>query len=356
VSLTVEQGEVMGIVGRNGAGKTTLLKVLSRITEPTSGRVRYRGRVASLLEVGTGFHPELTGRENVYLNAAILGMKRGEVQRKFDAIVSFAEIERFLDTPVKRYSSGMYVRLAFAVAAHLEPEILVVDEVLAVGDVAFQQKCIGRMHEVAGSGRTVLFVSHNMGAINDLCDRAAWLHEGRLQTVGEASRVVGDYLAAGTTAVAEWRREDDAEPDEGFAFDAARVLVDGAPSAVVAFDSAFFVELDYRVLEELRNAVVLARVVDAQGRALFTTSDSDTTDLRGAVRAPGSYTSACRIPGSFLRPGRYWLTIEAYVPGDRDLALHEQAVCFDVSHQGYSLNIGRVGVITPVFDWTVRPR
>ena len=194
VSFEVKRGEVLGIIGRNGAGKSTLLKILSRITEPTEGRIEIRGRVASLLEVGTGFHPELTGRENIYLNGAILGMSRAEITRKFDEIVAFAEIEKFLDTPVKRYSSGMYVRLAFAVAAHLEPEILVVDEVLAVGDVAFQKKCLGKMSEVAtGRGRTVLFVSHNMGAIESLCERCILLERGEKHADAQTAKVIAEY-------------------------------------------------------------------------------------------------------------------------------------------------------------------
>ena len=194
VSFEVRQGEVLGIIGRNGAGKSTLLKILSRITDPTEGRVRIRGRVASLLEVGTGFHPELTGRENIFLNGAILGMSRAEIKARFDEIVSFAEVEKFLDTPVKRYSSGMYVRLAFAVAAHLEPEILVVDEVLAVGDAEFQKKCLGKMHEVAhGHGRTVLFVSHNMGAIAQLCQRSILLQAGNLAIDGNVQLVIAAY-------------------------------------------------------------------------------------------------------------------------------------------------------------------
>jgi lipopolysaccharide transport system ATP-binding protein len=194
VSFEVKRGEVLGIIGRNGAGKSTLLKILSRITEPSAGRVTIKGRVASLLEVGTGFHPELTGRENVYLNGAILGMTRAEIRRKFDAIVAFAEVEKFLDTPVKRYSSGMYVRLAFAVAAHLEPEILVVDEVLAVGDAEFQKRCLGKMGEVASGGRTVLFVSHNMGAVSALCVTGIHLHRGSVATVGPAAEVVAAYI------------------------------------------------------------------------------------------------------------------------------------------------------------------
>src|SRR5204862_4320603 len=195
VSFEVKRGEVLGIIGRNGAGKTTLLKILPRITEPSEGRVTIRGRVASLLEVGTGFHPELTGRENIYLNGAILGMTRAEIRRSFDEIVAFSEVEKFLDTPVKRYSSGMHVRLAFAVAAHLRPEILVVDEVLAVGDAAFQKKCLGKMQDVASGGRTVLFVSHNMAAITRLCSRAILLREGRAVADGRVDTVVSEYIA-----------------------------------------------------------------------------------------------------------------------------------------------------------------
>src|ERR1700693_4989791 len=196
VSFEVQEGEVLGIIGRNGAGKSTLLKILSRITEPTSGRITLRGRVASLLEVGTGFHPELTGRENIYLNGAILGMNRAEIRKKFDEIVAFAEVDRFLDTPVKRYSSGMYVRLAFAVAAHLEPEILIVDEVLAVGDAEFQKKCLGKMNEVSNGGRTVLFVSHNMAAVENLCQRGIVLERGRAVFDGSSKDAVHHYLTS----------------------------------------------------------------------------------------------------------------------------------------------------------------
>jgi lipopolysaccharide transport system ATP-binding protein len=198
VSFDIKQGDRVGIIGRNGAGKSTLLKILSRITEPTKGSIKIKGRVASLLEVGTGFHPELTGRENIFLNGAILGMGKEEIKRKFDEIVAFAEVEKFLDTPVKRYSSGMYVRLAFAVAAHLEPEILIVDEVLAVGDAAFQKKCLGKMEDVGKEGRTVIFVSHQMAAIQNLCQRAIWLNQGELVNDAQTQIVVSKYLSAST--------------------------------------------------------------------------------------------------------------------------------------------------------------
>src|SRR5499426_1186639 len=225
VSFEVKSGEVVGIIGRNGAGKSTLLKILSRITEPTQGRVRIRGRMASLLEVGTGFHPELTGRENIYLNGSILGMSQTEIQCKFDEIVAFAEVEKFIDTPVKRYSSGMYVRLAFAVAAHLEPEILVVDEVLAVGDHRFQQKCLSKMHDVATHGRTILFVSHNMGAISRLCQRTILLNEGRVVTIGPTADVVQLYTVSNTLGRAEYLQP--AAPEKAMNVRRVAILKDG---------------------------------------------------------------------------------------------------------------------------------
>ena len=220
VSFEVNRGEMIGVVGRNGAGKTTLLKILSRITEPTEGEAEINGRVGSLLEVGTGFHPDLTGRENIYLNGAILGMKRAEIAAKFDEIVAFAEVEKFIDTPVKHYSTGMYMRLAFSVAAHLDPEILLVDEVLTVGDLAFQQKCMGKLGEVAGRGRTVLFVSHNVGAVRSMCGRAVWLHDGQLVKSGSADDVVGEYIETqiGLTGISTFVSERTSEGSKGSSF------------------------------------------------------------------------------------------------------------------------------------------
>ena len=248
VSFSVRIGEVLGIVGRNGAGKSTLLKILARITEPTSGRAILDGRVGSLLEVGTGFHPELTGRENIYLSGAILGMKRTEINRKFDEIVAFAETERFLNTPVKRYSSGMYVRLAFAVAAHLEPDVLLVDEVLAVGDAAFQRKCLGKMGDVATQGRTVLFVSHNMVAVQSLCGRAIWLEKGMIVHEGLASEVVTRYLASGSQAVSEqvWHEKENAPGNDKVRIHRIAVYPENcAPNDPITMDTSVIIEVEY---------------------------------------------------------------------------------------------------------------
>jgi lipopolysaccharide transport system ATP-binding protein len=251
VSFEVKEGEVMGIIGRNGAGKSTLLKILSRITEPTKGRAEIYGRVGSLLEVGTGFHPELTGRENIYLSGAVLGMTREEVKRKFDEIVAFAEVEEFIDTPAKRYSSGMYVRLGFAVAAHLEPEILLVDEVLAVGDAAFQKKCLGKMGDVAKQGRTVLFVSHNMGAIQRLCKRAIWIDSGRIMADGDAPSVVGQYIDSASEGFVQHPQQ--ARAGLQYLVIERVVLKNGEGEATVDFESGdrLIVEVHYNALSRI---------------------------------------------------------------------------------------------------------
>jgi lipopolysaccharide transport system ATP-binding protein len=250
VSFEVKAGEVVGILGRNGAGKSTLLKILSRITEPTEGRVRLWGRVGSLLEVGTGFHPELTGRENIYLNGAILGMTGAEIRRKFDEIVAFAEVERFLDTPVKRYSSGMYVRLAFAVAAHLDPEILIVDEVLAVGDAEFQKKCLGKMGDIASKdGRTILFVSHNMAAIADLCGPGVWLENGVVVAKGAADKIIGDYLATATIRTPSVRLTK-RNIGEDLRIEGVQLFVDNIPSANVRAGQSCVFRIRYSMLSD----------------------------------------------------------------------------------------------------------
>jgi lipopolysaccharide transport system ATP-binding protein len=275
VSLDIERGEVLGIIGRNGAGKSTLLKVLSRITEPDAGVVDIYGRVASLLEVGTGFHPELTGRENVYLSGAILGMTRAEIERKFDDIVAFAGVEQFIDTPVKHYSSGMYLRLAFAVAAHLESEILLVDEVLAVGDAAFQAKCIGKMRETTRSGRTIVFVSHNMAAIAQLCQKVVWLDGGRVQLVAPPEEAVRTYLSHGQSQTAErrWTDVEQAPGNERVRLLAARFLQNEKVAPVVDINVPSAIEIEFAVLAEARDLVTEVAVSNTEGVRLFTSND-----------------------------------------------------------------------------------
>jgi lipopolysaccharide transport system ATP-binding protein len=301
VSFEVRRGEVLGIIGRNGAGKSTLLKILARITEPTEGRAIVRGRVGSLLEVGTGFHPELTGRENIYLNGAILGMRKAEIDRKFDEIVAFAEIERFLDTPVKRYSSGMYVRLAFAVAAHLEPEILLVDEVLAVGDAAFQKKCLGKMSQVAGEGRTVLFVSHNMAAITQLCNRVVLVDRGQIKMDGIPQRVAELYLTQERAPTAEryWSYPGDAPGDERVRLLWLRVIQDNHIAPVIDINQTTMIEMGFRLLKPAKNVVTGVSFYDSQGVCLFAHCDWRPNEL-----LPGVYRKTAILPGQRLAEGQ----------------------------------------------------
>ena len=315
ISFDVGHGEVLGIIGRNGAGKSTLLKVLSRITEPTTGRATLSGRVGSLLEVGTGFHPELTGRENIFLNGAILGMDRAYITRRFDEIVAFAGTERFVDTPVKRYSSGMYLRLAFAVAAHLEPEILIVDEVLAVGDADFQRKCVGKMSEVAGHGRTVLFVSHNMGAVVKLCDRALVMSEGRNVYEGPARDAVQAYLSMGVVDVAERRFEEDGPGDDTVRLRRISVMQGSDRSAVTRVDIRypFRIEMEYEAREDFPEFTVHLILHDDEGSYVF----HSTLSLSGEhlIRTPrGRYVAACELPGGALNAGHYWIGTHGHIP------------------------------------------
>jgi lipopolysaccharide transport system ATP-binding protein len=311
LSFSVKRGEAVGIVGRNGSGKSTLLKLLSRITEPTTGRIRYRGRLASLLEVGTGFHPELTGRENIFLNAAILGMRRSEVERKFDEIVAFSEVERFLDTPVKRYSSGMYVRLAFGVAAHLEPDILLVDEVLAVGDASFQKKCLGKMGNVVSEGRTVLFVSHNMAAVSALCTRGILLEAGRLELSGSPQEVIERYLSRSRAdASLPIASRQDRRGDGRVRFTRITILNErDEPAETVISGQDMSVVLEYNMTgsEILHNAVIQIKVFGALGQLLFACS------TRAALADPLTLAAnthiCCHIPRLPLRSGIYTFTI-----------------------------------------------
>jgi lipopolysaccharide transport system ATP-binding protein len=305
VNLRINRGEVVGFIGRNGAGKSTLLKILSRITEPTEGTIRIRGRTASLLEVGTGFHPELTGRENIFLNGAILGMSRAEMKRKFDEIVDFAEVEKFLDTPVKRYSSGMYVRLAFAVAAHLEPDILLVDEVLAVGDAGFQKKCLDKMDDARHTGRTVLFVSHNMQAVTRLCGRCVLLDKGTVILDGPSHRVASAYLSSGvgTTSVREWPDLSTAPGDDVVRLCAVRVRSeDGELVDTVDIRRPVGIELEYEVLAPGYVFHPHFALHNEDGVPLFVAQDVDAT-WRRRRRPPGRYTSTGWIPGNLLAEG-----------------------------------------------------
>jgi len=322
VSFEVQRGEVVGVIGRNGAGKSTLLKILSRITEPTSGRAYINGRVGSLLEVGTGFHPELTGRENIFLNGAILGMRRTEIARKFDEIVAFAEIEKFLDTPVKRYSSGMYVRLAFAVAAHLEPEILLVDEVLAVGDAAFQKKCLGKMGDVAKEGRTVLFVSHNMAAVSQLCKRSVWLEAGCLQDVGTSSEIVRKYLSRGMNRTGELKWNFDIAPgDDEVRLLRARILQRNQLTSIIDINQPFCVEFVFTVLKTVQNLYTGILLYNIEGVCIF---DSD--DWKPSLLEPGKYTKYVEIPGFLLAEGEYTLALHFhfYEPFKTVILLRDQ--------------------------------
>jgi len=314
VSFEVKRGDVVGIIGRNGAGKSTLLKILSRITDPSEGRVRLRGRVASLLEVGTGFHPELTGRENISLNGAILGMTNAEVRRKFDEIVAFSEIEKFLDTPVKHYSSGMYMRLAFAVAAHLDPEILIVDEVLAVGDAEFQKKCLGRMKDVASGGRTVLFVSHNMAAISALCSRAACLERGRLVSDGSVSSVVKKYLDAadsGTGRIA-WQNLREAPGNERIRITDIEVRVDQTITSEVRTSDVVTISIGFRVLVSLVKVCPYLLLLDQMGTEVLCAANLPSAIVEPdpiilSTFEPGQYRTECFLPADLLNERRYFV-------------------------------------------------
>ncbi|MBP2685780.1 MAG: transporter related [Deltaproteobacteria bacterium] len=310
VSFEVAPGEVVGIIGRNGAGKSTLLKILSRITEPTTGRAELFGRVSSLLEVGTGFHPELSGRENVFLNGALLGMSRREIADKFDEIVAFSEIERFIDTPVKRYSSGMYVRLAFAVAAHLEPEILIVDEVLAVGDASFQKKCLGKMEDVGREGRTILFVSHNLGAIKALCARAIVLQNGELLFDGDVFGAVSKYAGKQDIDIDRVRWD----PSNGPATPSARmievgILNDGKRVGTdISTEQPIQIYVTFRVIKEGRIGTTVL-LHNSDGALVFISISNHEPNWHGKIRPKGIYRNVCEIPSNFLSEGQYSVSI-----------------------------------------------
>jgi homopolymeric O-antigen transport system ATP-binding protein len=356
VSFNVMPGEVLGVIGQNGAGKSTLLKILSRITEPTEGRAELYGRAGSLLEVGTGFHPELTGRENIYLNGAILGMTRPEINRKFDEIVAFAELEKFLDTPVKRYSSGMYMRLAFSVAAHLDPEILVVDEVLAVGDAAFQKKCLGRMRDISTGGRTVLFVSHNMAAIRSLCERGILLAKGRKVFEGPAGECVDRYLAEitqhATNEVDLTRARRVPNADLTLKINKVRLVsADGRP--LVRSGDPLEVEMMFSVTEPLEEVVVGLNVSSGDNVAIFECRNSHSAGVIDRL-APGEYAIQCRIEQNILSPGVYVLNVGARC-ASKYLDYVQHAMSFEIysDESVASLWLSDVaGCVRVQSDWT----
>jgi lipopolysaccharide transport system ATP-binding protein len=368
ISFEVAEGEVVGLIGLNGAGKSTLLKILARITEPTNGYAEIRGRVGSLLEVGTGFHPELTGRENVYLNSNILGMCKAEIDSKFDEIVAFSEVEKFIDTPVKHYSSGMYTRLAFAVAAHLETEILLVDEVLAVGDVAFQKKCLGKMGEVSQQGRTVLFVSHNMFSIQTLCTRGILLKDGHIAMIGDINPVIHKYLEADGDQTGEvaWASPEEAPGDARGWLKAVRIVSDGRITKDVEIDKAFQVEVDYWNLEADAKRFVVVEIFDAMGILVFSASNMPSASLEpdewfSKTYSVGLFRTICTVPGILLNDGSYRITVKVLennlpsLVGRDHIISAEHVLAFDVQESGAmrkEMPKGKWnGVIRPRLSW-----
>jgi lipopolysaccharide transport system ATP-binding protein len=358
VSFEVGKGEVVGIIGANGAGKSTLLKILNRITEPTSGGADIYGRVGALLEVGTGFHPELTGRENIFLNGAILGMTRAEIKKKFDEIVAFAEIERFLDTPVKRYSSGMYVRLAFAVAAHLEPEILLIDEVLAVGDARFQKKSLEKMEEVAANdGRTVIFVSHSMPTVARLCPRTILLKDGQVAADGPSGDVITKYSSLAFVDQNQLSWPDGISNAGITELKVTSIgLLDkkGRRTGHFDYSDPLSVEVTYTVHEPLPFCRIgfLAHALD--GTPVFEIYDID-EETNGGRRQPGAYMLRCELPGNLLKPGRYSLSLNVGMPGIKNLVRLDGVLQFSVQDHalpGAAMNLPRLGVVRPKAKWT----
>ena len=361
ISFEVKRGQVLGIVGRNGAGKSTLLKILSRVTDPTEGYGEIHGRVGSLLEVGTGFHPELSGRENIYLNGAILGMRREEIDRKFDEIVAFSEVGKFIDTPVKRFSSGMYLRLAFAVAAHLDPEILVVDEVLAVGDAEFQRKCLGKMNDVAQEGRTVLFVSHNMSAILRLTQETIVLDEGRIVMRGPTPEAVDTYLNMGLTKQGErfWASSELSGKPTPFQPVALRVLNrTGNVVDTVNAGEGFSIEVEYNLTDDITGLRVGLYLLTTRGEYVFTSFDVDDPALYDSfsTRKAGHYVSRCDIPPNLMNEGRFVLGVNASIYRIRRLFQEDKALTFTVDATGAPGSQWpekRLGPVRPKLEWKI---
>jgi lipopolysaccharide transport system ATP-binding protein len=359
VTFDVKEGEVLGIVGNNGAGKSTLLKILSRITKPTSGAAEIRGRVGSLLEVGTGFHSELTGRENIFLNGAILGMKRREIERKFDEIVNFAEIERFIDTPVKHYSSGMFMRIAFSVAAHLEPDILIIDEVLAVGDVDFQHKCLDKMQAIMREGRTILFVSHNMSAVTRLCTRAVALGKGRVVEEGSPQQVVASYLNSGWGLTAEKIWETELPGNEIVRLKSVRIINEsGETSGSIEMHRRVGIEAEYEVFASGHVLVPNFHVFSQERQQLFAVQDV-ATEWNDKSREKGIYKTRAWLPPNFFNEGRIIVeaAISSHVPETRVHLRTDEAVSFEVvENPDYNYTRGAFsgampGVVRPAAEW-----
>lgn len=352
-SFEINRGEIVGIIGRNGAGKSTLLKLLSRITEPTTGYADIHGRVGSLLEVGTGFHPELSGRENIYLNGAILGMRKVEIDQKFDEMVAFAEIDRFIDTPVKHYSSGMYLRLAFAVAAHLDQDILLVDEVLAVGDFAFQAKCLGRMQAVGREDRTIVLVTHNMAVVSQLCHRVILLEGGRVAAEGSPRTILERYLKSTKAGVCEWIREAGTFANHGMAIRSLKMYgQDGDSFEEVPSNHSYHVEVTYEVLTEHMQGRIVLEVETVEGVIILATTDCDSKHGMDRPRAPGTYTARCTFPPHLLAPGTYYLTAAASQTQRVEWDRVPRAIAFRISRIGsLSLVDNRPGLIAPILSW-----
>ena len=360
VDLNVEQGQILGIIGRNGAGKSTLLKILSRVTAPTTGAIRVKGRLASLLEVGTGFHPELTGRENIFINGAILGMRRYEIRKQLDAIIDFSGCAKYIDTPVKRYSSGMYVRLAFAVAAHLESEILIVDEVLAVGDAEFQAKCIGKMQDVSQkSGRTVLFVSHNMGAVKKLCPHSALMRHGHLVNVGDTQEMINEYFAGESQNQRKrsWGESDPAECDEIELHEISVSDQSGSFDSVIATDTPLQVNISYSLKKPVHQLRVSILLMACDGTVVISSSDM-MSDIENSPRQIGRYVSRCSIPPLLLNRMQYVVRVDFEIPRTGNL-LSGYHVAFDVSELtvnqlGRTISPSPPGIVHPILDWEVK--
>lgn len=364
ISFDIERGSVVGIIGRNGAGKSTLLKVLSRVTDPTSGIGEIRGRVGSLLEVGTGFHPELTGRENIYLNGAILGMRRVEIENKFDEIVDFSEVEKFIDTPVKRYSSGMYLRLAFAVAAHLEPDILVVDEVLAVGDAEFQRKCLGKMSDVAEEGRTVLFVSHNMSAILRLTQETLVMEKGRIVKRAPTSEAVDYYLSSGFAETGEKIWDVDEIPVNAKPFRPVALRIKNQQGLVVNTVRSvedMIIEFEYQLEDVVTGLRVGFYLMSARGEYIFTTFDTDEPQMyeKFLAREPGRYFSRCKIPADTFNEGRFVVGVNASTYRIRRYFQDERAITFNIDPAGapgMQWPEQRMGPTRPRINWEIEKK